>query len=147
MNLYSDDWDGERDWPGFRGARKRIGGELLGASVYEVPPGERTFPYHYHHGIEEWLLVVGGRPIVRTPEGERELREGDLVRFPAGAAGAHAVENRSKEPARVLIASNLVAPSVSVYPDSDKVGTRTGEDGDSLNFPRSAAVPYLHGEA
>ena len=52
-------------------------------------------------------------------------------------------------PGRVLIVSNLVWPSVSVYPDSDKVGTRTtsdAEDPDRLNFPRGSAVDYWDGE-
>ncbi|MDQ1540358.1 MAG: hypothetical protein QOH29_1084, partial [Actinomycetota bacterium] len=34
----------------------------LGASVYELPVGQWTFPYHYHHGVEEWLYVVAGTP-------------------------------------------------------------------------------------
>ncbi len=38
------------------------------------------------------------------------------------------------------------APSVVVYPDSDKLGTRPAHDGDRLNFPRSAAVDYWDGE-
>ena len=34
-----------------------------------------------------------GRGDVRTPDGERVLRAGDVACFPAGAAGAHAVRN------------------------------------------------------
>jgi uncharacterized cupin superfamily protein len=146
VNLYSDEWEGEMSRPGRSWRHKRAGGERIGAGLYELPPGGRTFPYHYHYGIEEWLLVVVGRPTVRTPDGTRELVAGDVVRFPVGAAGAHSIENASAEPARVLIASNLVTPSVSVYPDSDKVATRTAEERDRLNFPRSAAVDYWHGE-
>ena len=136
----------ENDRDGFRWRSKRVAaGELMGGTVYELPPGERTPPYHYHHGIEEWLLVVSGSPTLRTPEGERELREGDVVVFRAGPDGAHQVAG----PGRVLIVSNLVWPSVSVYPDSDKVGPRPSPDQgdpDRLNFPRGAAVDYWEGE-
>jgi hypothetical protein len=35
---------------------------------------------------------------------------------------------------------------VSVYPDSDKLGTRPEELGDRLNFRRADAVDYWEGE-
>jgi uncharacterized cupin superfamily protein len=117
----------------------------MGATLYELPAGERTFPYHYHRGIEEWLIVVAGSPTLRTPEGEQQLREGDVVCFRSGPEGAHQVTG----PGRVLIVSNLTYPSVSVYPDSDKVGTRPSpdpDDPDRLNFPRGDAVDYWEGE-
>ena len=150
VNLYADDWDREQAREGFRwrGTRvgDRVGGRRIGASLYELEPGQRTFPYHFHYGNEEWLLVVRGRPTVRSPDGERELAEGDVVCFPAGPAGAHAVENRADERAQVLILSSLVVPSIVVYPDSGKVGVRPGGPEDTLNFLRSDAVDYWEGE-
>lgn len=62
-------------------------------------------PYHTHHANEEWLLVVEGEPALRTPEGEHELREGDVVAFPRGGEGLHQVSNRSEAPIRVLMLS------------------------------------------
>ena len=135
----------EHGRPGYAWTASRVGGELMGATLYDLPPGERTFPYHYHRGIEEWLLVVDGSPTLRTPEGERQLRAGDVVCFRAGPDGAHQVTG----PGRVLIVSNLDYPSVAVYPDSDKVGTRPSpdpDDRDRLNFPRQSAVDYWEGE-
>ena len=120
-----------------------IGGTRIGGSVYELDAGQWTFPYHYHHGVEEWLLVLVGEPTLRTPDGERQLRPGDTVCFPAGAAGAHAVRG----PGRILMLGARRVPSVVVYPDSDKVGTRPADPSDRLNFPRSAAVGYWDGEA
>ena len=149
-NVFGDLEDA-RDREGFRLRSTRLGpplgAEKAGASVYELEPGQRTFPYHFHYGNEEWLIVLRGRAMLRTPDGERELVEGDVVCFPAGPAGAHAVRNDTREPVRILIASTLNAPSVVVYPDSDKLGTRPGDFGDDhLNFPRSAAVDYWEGE-
>jgi alcohol dehydrogenase (cytochrome c) len=37
--------------------------------MYEFEPGNRLWPYHTHHANEEWLIVVRGRPTLRTPEG------------------------------------------------------------------------------
>ena len=146
MNLHDDEgWVETRERDGWRWRRKRARGDLLGASLYELEPGQRTFPYHYEYGNEEWLLCVSGRPTLRTPDGERELREGELVRFPEGPAGAHQIANGTDERVRVLIVSTLVTPDMAVYPDSDKIGAWSGGDEWGL-FPRSAAVDYFEGE-
>ena len=88
------------------------------------------------------LLVIAGGPTLRTPDGERRLGPGDTVCFPAGAAGAHSVRG----PGRVLILSANRSPSISVYPDSDKLGTRPAVEDDRLNFRRADAVDYWEGE-
>jgi len=137
--------ESEHGRAGYAWSASRVGGELMGATLYDLPAGERTFPYHYHRGIEEWLLVVAGNPKLRTPEWERELREGDVVCFRSGPDGAHQVTG----PGRVLIVSNLATPTVAVYPDSDKVGTRPSldrSDPDRLDFRRGDAVDYWDGE-
>jgi uncharacterized cupin superfamily protein len=77
---------------------------------------------------------VSGTPTLRTPEGERELRAGDVVSFVQGEAEAHTLYNRSSEPARVAFFSTLRPGSV-VYPDSDKVSAAGG-----LYFRRPDAV-------
>jgi uncharacterized cupin superfamily protein len=144
VNLHDDrDWMMERDRPGYRWRRKRIAGDLIGASLFELDAGERVSPYHYEDGQEEWLLVVTGEPILRTADGERVLAPGDVVCFPAGPAGAHQVSG----PGRVLLTSTLVVPRRVVQPDSDKVFVRwdTGPD-DYLVFRRGDAVDYWEGE-
>jgi uncharacterized cupin superfamily protein len=120
-----------------------LGSARIGGSVYELSEGQQTFPYHYHHGVEEWLLVLAGEPTLRTPDGERGLVAGDLICFPSGASGAHSVVG----PGRMLILSANRSPGVVVYPDSDKLGTRPADQNDRLNFPRAEAVDYWHGEA
>jgi len=61
-----------------------VGASQIGATLYELPPGQRICPYHYEYNNEEWMLVLEGRPTLRTPSGERELRPGDVVAFPEG---------------------------------------------------------------
>lgn len=142
-------WD-PADPEGFRTGQARVGGKLgarrTGATVYELPPGQAVCPFHFECGEEEWLLVLDGRPSVRTLEGTRELAPHELLFFPTGPAGAHQVRNDSDETARVLMWSEIVWPTATVYPDSDKVGVYMGEEVDDLVFRRASAVAYLDGE-
>jgi uncharacterized cupin superfamily protein len=116
------------------------------AYLYDIAPGESSCPYHYEY-VDEWLLVVAGSVVVRTPEGERPLKAGALVRFPAGLAGAHKIMNRGDSPARTMLFSNGHGPGVSVYPDSNKIGVWPGAfDENGLIFVRDSAVPWSHGE-
>jgi uncharacterized cupin superfamily protein len=123
--------------------RPELGGEQIGCTVYELPSGERLWPYHWHLNNEEWAVVVDGTPTVRTPEGERELRAGDVVAFPQGDAGAHTFANRGDAAARIAIFSTL-RPGTAFYPDSDKLGA--GPPWDRRYFRRSDAVDYWDGE-
>ena len=131
VNLFGDEWDLEEEHEGFefRDAwiGRRLGAELIGGSVYEVPPGKKLWPYHLHHSNEEWLIVLCGTPTLRTPDGEQELVEGDVACFLRGASGAHQVSNRTDEPVRVLMLSTMVMPEIVEYPDSGKVGTRNAK--------------------
>jgi uncharacterized cupin superfamily protein len=148
MNLLGDGWSSENDRPGFRWRRMRVAGERLGASLYELPPGERTWKYHYEVGNEELLVVVQGRPTLRGPDGEEELRPGDCVLFPQGPRGAHQVVNRSDEPVRVLIVSNFAMPRAAFYPDTDEVKVRwSPEPEDTLTWRRRDAVEYWESES
>jgi uncharacterized cupin superfamily protein len=99
-----------------------IGSSRVAATVYELPPGESTWPYHYEYGSEEWLLVLEGTPTLRHADGEDVLEPGDLVCFPNGPEGAHKVTNNSDAAARLIIVSTYERPAVAVFPDSDKLG-------------------------
>ena len=78
VNLFGDEWDGGRDRPGWQWRRlsvgQRLGAEKIGASLYELAPGQKTFPYHWQVLEEEWLIVLAGRPTLRDPSGERQRR-------------------------------------------------------------------------
>ncbi len=125
---------------------KEAGGEALTVKSYEMPPGESLCPYHYEYE-EEWLLVLDGAVIVRTPEGEEELGRGDIVRFPPGPEGAHKATNRGDESARILMFSSAREPSVAVYPDSDKIGVWPGNRDDHVILRRADGhVDYYEGE-
>ena len=132
---------------GFDWKRKRVAGEQIGASLYELGPGQRTFPYHYELGNDELLVVVSGRPTLRDTDGEHELGPGDCILFPSGPEGAHQLVNTSDEPARVLFVSGFALPRAAVQPDSGKVMIRWKPGWDeSLWFRRADAADYWEGE-
>jgi len=135
MNIWDDEW-GEQpeDWSGGGGLAKRLGPRgyehLLGASLYELGPGNFMI-YHAHHGSEELMIVLRGRPTLRTPEGERQLDEGEVVHFTTGPDGAHGIRNDTDEPVRYVMAGTRVTPEVVEYPDLEKV---TGQSKHGIFF-------------
>jgi uncharacterized cupin superfamily protein len=134
MNIWADQWDADDDWSG--GGAKSRGlvdrGPWLGASLYELGPGN-SVAYHFHHGSEELLIVLRGRPTLRGPEGDRQLVEGEVVHFPVGPDGAHGLRNDTDTPVRYIVAGIRVSPEVVEYPDVKKItaqartGSQTGE--------------------
>ena len=154
-DILSSDFDEHGQQDGFRWHGTSLGlaagSERLGASIYELPPGQATSPYHYHLANEELLIVLRGRPHLRAPAGWRELQEGEVVAFPVGERGAHQLLNRSDEPTRFLMVSEMRDPEVVLYPDSGKVGPReyapgSGRGGMRVNFRSGEAVDYWDGE-
>jgi uncharacterized cupin superfamily protein len=141
----------DEDPDGYRAGLFRFGPEVgaarLGASLYELPPGQALCPYHYECGEEEWLLVLGGRPSVRHPGGGEERDPRDLGCFPRGPDGAHQVRNHTREPVRVLLWWEVTHPTATVYPDSGKVGIWTGNPDDDVMVRKTDAVGYYEGEA
>jgi uncharacterized cupin superfamily protein len=119
MNVWGDEW-GEQaeDWSGGGGLAKRLvqSGPQLGATLYELGRGNFMI-FHFHHGSEELLIVLRGRPTLRTLEGVRELDEGEVVHFPTGPGGAHEIRNDTGEAVRYVVAGIRVSPEVVEYPD------------------------------
>lgn len=154
-NVFEPEWDADQERDGFTYRRAKLGaqagGEKLGASLFEIPPGQATFPYHAHSANEEMLIVLRGKPHLRTADGWRELAEGEVVAFRTGEEGAHQIQNRGEEPVRVLVLSTMVAPEVNLYPDSGKVMAATrapGAAGEGFqeSYRREQATDYWDGE-
>jgi len=113
----------ERSGDGLQAARvgERAGSEHLGASVYELQPGDEMV-FHYHVQREELLVVLEGRLSLRTADGWEDLPEGEVVAFPRGERGAHGYRNDTDGPVRVLMISEMNGPNISVYPDTNQIG-------------------------
>ena len=153
-NVFEPRWD--EDAEGVKRARlgRQAGAKRIGLSLYELPAGTGPWPYHYQHANEELIIVLSGRPRLRTPGGWRQLEPGDAIGFPRGEAGAHQVENRGDGPARYLILSEMNAPEAIVYPDSAKVGVLSRAPGSAGDEDELAAwfrlgdqVDYWEGES
>ncbi len=152
-NIYDANFEDRDAPPGFRARRARIGyelgTELIGTSLWELPPGEAAYPYHFHYSDEELVIVLSGRPSLRTPDGVRELKEGEAVGFPLGEGGAHQILNHTDKPATFLALSSNGRTDIVVYPDSDKIGAaeRLPQGGGlRVFFSRGDAVEYWEGE-
>ena len=141
-NVFSPEFDHASEREGFRwrGARigRAVGAEQVGGCLYELGDGERTYPFHFHHGMEEWAIVISGAPTLRDPSGERALRAGDVVCFPPGPEGVHQLRG----PGRVLMLSANRSPESSEYPDSGKLGVRPP----GKVFRLADAAEYWEGE-
>jgi uncharacterized cupin superfamily protein len=152
-NINDPHFDEPRDHPGFRALRARVGrqagSERLGLSLWELPPGEAAYPYHHHLGEEELLVVLAGRPSLRTPDGWRDLAEGEVVAFPRGEGGAHQLLNTTAETVRFLALSTNGEPDLVIYSDSGKLGAAERRpDGGGVHawYRLTDAVDYYDGE-
>jgi uncharacterized cupin superfamily protein len=148
VNIFGDEWDAGRDRPGWEwkrlGVGKLLGAEQIGVSLYELAPGQKTFPYHWQVLEEEWLIVLRGEPTLRDPSGERNLAPGDCVVFKRGPEGAHLVRNDTDEPVRILMLSADSRAEIAFYPDSGKVGL-FGEEFRKI-LRADAEIDYFEGE-
>jgi uncharacterized cupin superfamily protein len=85
------------------------------------------------------IIVLGGRPSLRTLDGIRELGPGEVIACPVGRRGAHQLQNNSDEPVRALATSA-----------GDKILVHTALPGASdrlaLAFRRESQVDRLAGE-
>lgn len=140
-------WDDVPEWGEGVGARRIVRAEdgTLGASLWEFQPGATQFVYHFHHGTEELLIVLRGRPTVRLHDGDRDLAEGDVVPLPRGPAGGHQLRNDGGDTARVLIVAAHADPDVAEYPDTGKLAAIVAGE---HRFHRAAdAAPHAGPEA
>jgi len=126
VNLFSVELGPGSTRDGYTSRRLELGPSLgavgWGGTIYELGPGERICPYHWHVDEEEWLVVLAGTPTLRDPDGEQVLRAWDVAVFQRGPGGAHEVRNDTTETASVLMLSTLSNPEICVYPESGKIG-------------------------
>ena len=134
---------------GFAFRRKRLGaaagGKGIGASWFELQPGKKAFPFHFHLANEEAIFVLEGEGVLRNGDEEHTVRAGDYIALPPGPPG-HQLINRSSAPLRYLAVSTMIEPEVAVYPDSKKTGVLSRSQGLAVVHQDAAAVDYYEGE-
>jgi uncharacterized cupin superfamily protein len=118
LNFLDDEpWDEVSDEARDRWLGHPFEADMLGASLWEFPPGSLGGPLHMHYGVEEMFFVLSGTLTVRTPEGEEELLPGDVVYLPEGLEGLHDFSNPTAQPVRMLAISTKRFPDVVAYPE------------------------------
>ncbi len=120
-------------------------GEHSKVNFYELPPLHSNYPYHWHCDCDEVFYIISGEGILKTPEGERQIRAGDLIICPCGEEGAHRLTNTSgTEVLRYIDFDTVCKRDVCIYPDSQKVGIW----GETLNkvYRIGDGVDYYEGE-
>jgi uncharacterized cupin superfamily protein len=120
MSEYGDNVWGELEEmeKGVSGTRLvRTPGHRVAGAVWELAPGSKGVAFHFHHGTEEYLIVLRGRPTLRTTSGERRLEEGAVVHFPPGRDGAHSLTNPTDDVVRYVIVGAHTSPDIVEYLD------------------------------
>ncbi|MFL5561608.1 MAG: cupin domain-containing protein [Gemmatimonadaceae bacterium] len=150
-NINTPEFNDSREHAGFRARRAKVGHQAgavkTGLSYWEVDPGEAAYPYHAHLTEEEIVVILEGTASLRSPEGWRELSQGEVAVFPTGEAGAHQIVNKSDAPLRFLSFSNSGDPEIVIQLDAQKYGVRDGGSQTTEWFRRGDAVEYFEGVA
>jgi mannose-6-phosphate isomerase-like protein (cupin superfamily) len=120
------------------------GRHLFEIELVKLPAGAINWPYHSHSVEHEVYVIVSGTGRVRTPEGELEVRAGDIIHHPPGEP--HQMSNPGPDDLLYyVIANNVIAGSAVAdecyYPDSDKWATSSID-----RCFRPAKVDYYDGE-
>ena len=114
-------------------------------SVYEIPPLKSAYPYHYHCKNEETFYIISGEGMLKTPDGERKVSEGEFIFFPASSEGAHKLTNTSATENLVYIDFDVIYDlDVTIYPDSEKIAV-WGKDINKV-YKLDSNVDYYDGE-
>lgn len=138
----------------FRWISQQVGAVKLGYNHVVLAPGKTSFPYHFHHAIEEAFFILEGTGVLRCDGEEYPLRAGDAVACPAGSGSAHQIANDADVDLEYLAISTKDSPDVVQYPDSRKVlvsvapeaGAEPGTPPFRLVVMDDAGVDYWEGE-
>jgi uncharacterized cupin superfamily protein len=122
--------------------------------MFEVAPGKRAWPFHYHFANEEALYILAGSGTLRLGGEEIAVQAGHFMTFRSGAGNAHQLINTGSVPLRYICFSTMIGPEVCGYPDSGKLGLIAGRaPGGSGRvsamrkcFKESSEVDYYEGE-
>jgi len=98
------------------------------ANFVELDPGNNAYGYHYHEANEEVFYIISGTGVIRTINGEIQVKTGDAIGFPTGQKGAHVIRNESENEKLVYIDFGTnIRPEIVHLPDNKKIMV-IGED-------------------
>lgn len=98
-----------------------IGSTGMGCMLHVVEPGDKAFPFHNHHQIDELFVILEGEGTYRFGSGRYPVRAGDVCAAPTGGPDkAHQLINTGKVTLKYLGISTKADTEVVEYPDSGK---------------------------
>jgi uncharacterized cupin superfamily protein len=112
--------------------------------IVSLDPDKFSYPYHFHHNIEELFVILSGSALLRTPEGIREVTQGDAIFFELGEKGAHQMYNDTDKPCQYLDLSIDRDIDVCEYPDTGKINVY-GRGMRQIHYKKQT-VGYFDGE-
>lgn len=110
-----------------------------------IPPGRRASGRHFHTERDEVVIVLEGEVTYVHAGVRRRARRGDAIGFPRGEDYAHAIENRSKKRAVVLVVANAAPGDVTIHVDADHASPK-GRNGGKVPTRRKAGVSLRSGK-
>ena len=109
---------------------EKIGAQKLGYNITIVPPGKKVCPFHNHRINEEMFLILEGSGTLRFGENEYAIKKHDIIACPSGGREvAHQIINTSNEDIKYLSLSTMLPYDICEYPDSNKVLSMVGQQG------------------
>lgn len=115
-------------------------------AIYDIPPQKSNYPYHYHTKDDEIFYIIKGIGTLETPEGNKEIKAGDIIICPPCDKGAHKLTNISSTETLSYIEFDIThKPEVVIYPHTNKIGV-IGLEEDNIFFQKDTRVNYYDGE-
>jgi uncharacterized cupin superfamily protein len=101
---------------------KLAGLTQFGVNVVTLDPGAQSSLRHWHEEEDEFVYVLSGTLTLIDENGEHEMRAGSFAGFPAGAANAHHLWNKSDASATFIAAGTRKVGKETVhYPDTQEM--------------------------
>jgi uncharacterized cupin superfamily protein len=121
---------------------KQVDSKHLIFDIRKLPPGEYSFPYHYHRNAEEAMCIISGAMTIRTAQGFQGAGQGDVLFFETGESGAHQFFNHTDTPCTYFDVKTFYGMDVVVYPDSGKIMISQYNE----VFEKEGHIDYFRGE-
>ena len=97
---------------------RQLGLTHLGASYFEVKPGEAAFPFHVHYLEDELIVILEGQGTYRFGTETYDVKQGDVLSAPAGRAEmAHQLINSGTAPLKYICVSSASETNVVELPE------------------------------
>ena len=117
----------------------------LSVCFYILEPGKENYPYHYHSSSEEVFYIISGNGTLKTPKGDINIKEGDVIVFPPNENGAHKIINTSDKQLIYLDVDTVSTSEVVFYPEQEKILVMTNK-GFRKSYKIKSEINYLEGE-